>query len=85
VLVGALFVGSMSTVWHDEVTPKIARRLRPLPVAAGLRLDRGAEMGRFNMGSTVILLFPPKAVAWRPHFVTGSTLRVGQDLAELLL
>jgi phosphatidylserine decarboxylase len=85
VLVGALFVGSMSTVWHDEVTPKIARRMQPLPVAAGLRLDRGAEMGRFNMGSTVILLFPPKAVAWRPHFTTGSTLRVGEDLAELLL
>lgn len=85
VLVGALFVGSMSTVWHDEVTPKIARRQRPLPVSAGLRLDRGAEMGRFNMGSTVILLFPPKAVAWRQHFATGSTLRLGEDLAELLL
>jgi phosphatidylserine decarboxylase len=84
ILIGALFVGSMSTVWHDEVTPKIKRRPMPLPVSAGLHLDRGAEMGRFNMGSTVILLFPRGAIEWGSLHAPGTTLRVGQDLARLL-
>ena len=84
VLVGALFVGSMSTVWHDQVTPKSRRRPMPLPVSAGLHLGRGAEMGRFNMGSTVILLFPRGAIEWRPSLGSGTELRVGQDLARLL-
>ena len=84
VLVGALFVGSMSTVWHGEVTPKIRRRPQPLPVSAGLRLERGEEMGRFNMGSTVILLFPRGALEWQREVQAGTPLRVGQDLARLL-
>lgn len=84
VLVGALFVGSMSTVWHGEVTPKIRRRPQPLPVSAGLRLERGEEMGRFNMGSTVILLFPRGALEWQAQLQAGTALRVGQDLARLL-
>jgi phosphatidylserine decarboxylase len=84
ILVGALFVGSMSTVWHGEVTPKIRRKPQPLPVSAGLHLPRGAEMGRFNMGSTVILLFPRNAIEWRSEFQAGTTLRVGQYLARLL-
>jgi phosphatidylserine decarboxylase len=84
VLVGALFVGSMSTVWHGEVTPKIRRRPQPLPVSAGLRLERGQEMGRFNMGSTVIVLFPRGALEWQRELHAGTTLRVGQDMARLL-
>jgi phosphatidylserine decarboxylase len=84
ILVGALFVGSMSTVWHDEVTPKSPRRPMPLPVSAGLRLDRGAEMGRFNMGSTVILLFPRGSIEWATQFSAGTRLRVGENLGRLL-
>lgn len=84
VLVGALCVGSMSTVWHGEVTPRTPRRRAELPLAAAaLPLTKGAEMGRFNMGSTVILLLPRDTAAWRPEFASGSTVRVGQTLARL--
>ncbi len=84
VLVGALFVGSMSTVWHGEVTPRHPRRRTVLPPAgAAASLAKGAEMGRFNMGSTVILLLPPGASEWLPEACPGSTVRVGQTLARL--
>jgi phosphatidylserine decarboxylase len=86
VLVGALFVGSMSTVWHGDVTPRSPRRGARLPLdgsLSSLSLARGAELGRFNMGSTVILLLPPGRTAWLPALTAGSTIRVGQALADL--
>jgi len=86
VLVGALFVGSMSTVWHGEVTPRRPRRRAELRLdasAASLTLGRTAEVGRFNMGSTVILLFPPGAAQWRAALAAGSTVRVGEAIATL--
>lgn len=85
VLVGALFVGSMATVWHEQVTPRSPRRRAMLPMRAqaAAALPKGAEMGRFNMGSTVILLLPPGAAAWLPGLAAGSTVRVGQTLARL--
>jgi phosphatidylserine decarboxylase len=86
VLVGALFVGSMTTIWHGEVTPRSPRRQLELPLVAErgpLALEKGAEMGRFNMGSTVILLLPPGAAAWLPGLQTGGRITVGQPLARL--
>jgi phosphatidylserine decarboxylase len=86
VLVGALFVGSMSTVWHGDVTPRVPRRRLDLPLAgcaAPLSLPKGAEMGRFNMGSTVIVLLPPGRSTWAAGRTAGSTLRVGEPLAHL--
>lgn len=85
-LVGALFVGSIATVWHGDVTPCSPRRAAELPVDTGrapTRLERGAELGRFNMGSTVILLLPPGAAEWLPGLQPGSPVRVGQTLARL--
>ena len=87
VLVGALFVGSMSTVWHGEVTPRSPRVRGALPlefVRAALRLEKGAEMGRFNMGSTVIVLLPPGKAEWLAGLTAGSAIRVGQPLARLV-
>jgi phosphatidylserine decarboxylase len=86
VLVGALFVGSMDTVWHGEVTPRSPRRPIELPLdttRAPLRLEKGAEMGRFNMGSTVILVFPPDTIDWVPAAQPGEAIVVGQPLARL--
>jgi phosphatidylserine decarboxylase len=83
-LVGALFVGSIATVWHGDVTPCSPRRATELPVDTGRaprRLERGAELGRFNMGSTVILLLPPGTGEWLPQLQPGSTVRVGQTIA----
>jgi phosphatidylserine decarboxylase len=86
VMVGALFVGSMSTIWHGAVTPSGARdgvrQLEPR-LAAPLWQPRGAELGTFNLGSTVILLLPPGIARW--HGVPpGTRLRVGQSLGSLL-
>jgi phosphatidylserine decarboxylase len=86
VMVGALFVGSMSTVWHGDVTPRSPRRGAQLPLdgtLSPLALARGAELGRFNMGSTVILLLPPGRASWLPALAAGGTIRVGQALAHL--
>jgi phosphatidylserine decarboxylase len=82
VLVGALFVGSMSTRWHGEVTPRTRRpcELNSAP-GADLRLAKGAEVARFNMGSTVILLLPRGQGDWLGGFAAGSQIRVGQALA----
>ncbi len=85
VLVGALFVGSMSTVWHGEIAPggpRAATRLAP-PDAAASRLEKGAELGRFNMGSTVIVLMPGGTVGWRPELAPGRSIKVGQTLGWL--
>ncbi|MGH8138264.1 MAG: archaetidylserine decarboxylase [Steroidobacteraceae bacterium] len=86
ILVGALFVGSMATVWHGEVTPRKPRQVIELPLDGGqapLRLEKGAEMGRFNMGSTVILLLPRTAGDWLAGKDAGDRIRVGQPLAQL--
>jgi phosphatidylserine decarboxylase len=86
VLVGALFVGSMETVWHGEVTPRIPRKWHELPLdaqRAPLHLPKGAEMGRFNMGSTVILLLAPGLIDGVPGLNPGDTVVVGQALARV--
>jgi phosphatidylserine decarboxylase len=84
-LVGALFVGSISTVWHGEITPPTRRQTRELAPVPGsdAALERGALMGWFNMGSTVVLLFPKGRVQWRPDLQSGMTVRVGQPLGRI--
>jgi phosphatidylserine decarboxylase len=86
ILVGALNVGSMATVWHGDVTPRKHREVTALPVTdllAPTTLTKGDEMARFNMGSTVILLFPPGAATWHSAMVAGQTLRMGQRIGTL--
>ena len=86
VLVGALFVGSIATVWHGDVAPRSPHERVDLPLDASrspLKLSKGAEMGRFNMGSTVILLLPPDMLDWLPKFASGTRIEVGQMLARL--
>ncbi|MFM7800429.1 MAG: archaetidylserine decarboxylase [Planctomycetota bacterium] len=88
-MIGALNVGSMETVWHGEVAPRRPRRLDRLPVAPlgggdPYALGRGDEVARFNMGSTVILLFPPGAVEWRAGLASGTTVRMGETIGRRL-
>ncbi len=80
-LVGAVCVSSMSTVWEGVVAP--GRRLRPAD-HQGPALGAGEEMGRFNMGSTVIVLLPPGAVSWHKDLTPGASVRMGQALADTL-
>jgi len=81
ILVGAIFVGSMETVWAGQVTPPL--RALDHPSWGSVRLSRGEELGRFNMGSTVILLLPPGTVELDPGLKAGAILRMGQALGRL--
>ncbi|MBF0255624.1 MAG: phosphatidylserine decarboxylase [Gammaproteobacteria bacterium] len=85
ILVGAIFVGCMDTVWAGTVAPTDLRnsRWRYGEVESGVQLERGAEMGRFNMGSTVILLLPKGALSWQDHLREGSEIRMGEGLGQL--
>jgi phosphatidylserine decarboxylase len=79
VMVGALNVGSMATVWAGDITPAARRTITRMPLPA-LTLEKGAELGRFNMGSTVILLFEPDRVQWHPMLRAGSVVQLGQAI-----
>lgn len=85
VLVGAIFVGSMETVWHGEVRGQRGQATRW--VYRGderRRFHAGDEIGRFNMGSTVIVLLPQHAAAWEPNIGPGSEVRMGQAISRPL-
>lgn len=79
VMVGALNVGSMATVWAGDITPAARRVITRIP-GAPTKLEKGAELGRFNMGSTVILLFEPGRARWRPEVRAGLGVQLGQCL-----
>jgi phosphatidylserine decarboxylase len=82
VMVGALNVGSMATVWAGDITPAARRVVTTLPPQE-LSLDKGEELGRFNMGSTVILLFQANRARWHRDVQAGATVRLGQSLGLL--
>jgi phosphatidylserine decarboxylase len=84
ILVGALFVGSIETVHCGEVNPPPRGRQAPTRIATGLgrQFAKGEELGRFNMGSTVILLFERNRIAWEPTLVPESTVQLGRPIAR---
>lgn len=86
IMVGALFVGSMETVWAGQVMP--AQDGSPESWSYGhlkdpVTLDKGEEMGRFNMGSTVILLFEKNRVEWLETLTPGTRVRMGRKIGTL--
>lgn len=83
VMVGALLVGSVDTVWAGRICPPHRRRASAF-VAGRAAYARGAEIGRFNMGSTVILLASPGVLRWREGFEAGQSLRMGEAIGSLL-
>jgi phosphatidylserine decarboxylase len=84
ILVGALFVGSIETVHCGEVNPPPRGKKSPTRIATGLgrQFAKGEELGRFNMGSTVILLFERNRVAWESTLVPESTVQLGRPIAR---
>ncbi len=92
VMVGAIFVGSIETVWAGEVTPPAGQQITSRNYLAEkpnqekpIHLLRGQELGRFNMGSTVILLFPRGSIDWLPAIASGARVRMGEAIATLQL
>jgi len=83
VLVGAINVAAIETVWSGLVTPPPGRHIIHTDYSEqGIKLDKGAEVGRFNMGSTVIVIFASN-VKWSSQLQTGSALRMGEAIAEV--
>ena len=87
VLVGAIFVGSIETVWAGEITPPRGRGIKVTSYTASdnvIQLERSEEMGRFNMGgSTIIVLFGPGCVKWQSGLVSEMRVKFGQSLGRV--
>jgi phosphatidylserine decarboxylase len=87
VLVGATIVGSMATVWHGVVNPPRPGTVREWAYHdQDIRLAQGQEMGRFLLGSTVVMLFPAgatsgRSLAFNPAWAPGRPIRLGEAMA----
>jgi phosphatidylserine decarboxylase len=83
VMVGAMLVSSIETVWSGlEIPPYASELTRKDWRGKGIRLERFAEMGRFNMGSTVILLLPAGVARWNASMTASSGVQMGQPLGQ---
>lgn len=83
VLVGATIVGSMATVWHGVVNPPRSGRVREWDYRdKPVELEQGQEMGRFLLGSTVVLLFPKGSTRFNPSWATQRAVRLGEAMGE---
>lgn len=83
ILVGATVVGSMATVWHGVVNPRRVRAISRWSYdEQNIQLKKGEEMGRFLVGSTVILLFPPASVKFDHGLRSEQAIRLGDQLGN---
>ena len=83
VLVGATIVGSMATVWHGQVNPPRTGTLRQWDYVKGqISLQQGEEMGRFLLGSTVVMLFPQGPLQFNPQWAPMRAIQLGESMAQ---
>lgn len=82
-LVGATIVGSMATMWHGVVNPPRSAQLREWHYSdQNVSIKKGAEMGRFLLGSTVVLLFPRGPLRFNPSWAPARPVRLGEAMAD---
>jgi len=83
VLVGATIVGSIATVWHGTVTPPRSTRPRQWQYdSSQIALEKGAEMGRFLLGSTVVMLWPSGSMSFNEQWAESALVRMGETMAH---
>ncbi len=83
VLVGATIVGSMATVWHGTVNPPRPGGMREWRYDdEAVALKQGDEMGRFLLGSTVVMLFPKDTLSFNPAWAPGLAIRMGEEMGS---
>ncbi|WP_444892592.1 archaetidylserine decarboxylase [Microbulbifer sp. JMSA004] len=85
ILVGAMIVAGIETVWAGQVAP-IQRKVINTDYLekAPVHLEKGEEMGRFKLGSTVIMLFGADQVSWLDQLEAESPVRMGEHFGNLL-
>ena len=84
ILVGAIFVSSVETVWHGVVTPPTISKVRRWQYSENAPvLKKGEEMGRFNMGSTIIVLFGKDKARWEEGFIAGKAVKLGELIGKI--
>ena len=82
-LVGATIVGSMATVWHGVVNPPRPGHVREWNYAEQqIAFRQGDEMGRFLLGSTVVMLFPKGVVRFNPDWAPARAIRLGEAMGS---
>ena len=82
-LVGATIVGSMATVWHGVVNPTRSRGVREWKYdTQQVLLKKGDEMGRFLLGSTVVMLFPENALQFNPQWDAAQGVQMGEVMGN---
>ena len=85
VLVGATIVGSMATVWHGVVNPPRLPSVKTWHYAdQKVELQQGEEMGRFLLGSTVVMLFPKTPLLFSPSWEPGRAIKMGEAMATAI-
>ncbi len=84
ILVGAIMVSSMETVFNGLVTPPYAKKVTEVELKGNTQLAKGDEVGRFNMGSTVILLFPPNFAELNKDLAENTVVQLGEKIATIL-
>jgi phosphatidylserine decarboxylase len=85
ILVGAIFVSSVETVWHGVVTPPSVTTVQSWQYQDNApRLEIGEEMGRFNMGSTIIVLFGKDKVQWDAEFKAEKTVKLRELVGRVV-
>ena len=83
VLVGATIVGSMATVWHGQVNPPRPGTVREWRYESqDVRLQKGEEMGRFLLGSTVVMLFPENSLRFPDDWLSTRPLQMGEAMSR---
>ncbi|MET0264076.1 MAG: archaetidylserine decarboxylase [Duganella sp.] len=83
-LVGATIVGSMATVWHGLVNPPRLPQVTEWTYEdQNIELKQGAELGRFLLGSTVVMLFPKDALQFNPAWQPAGPVRLGEAMGNL--
>ena len=83
VLVGATVVGSMATVWHGVVNPPRTRKVREWRYDdQPVHLKQGQEMGRFLLGSTVVMLWPKGQIRFNPDWQAARAVRLGEKMGD---
>ena len=82
-LVGATIVGSMATVWHGQINPPRPGVIREWRYdEQNIVLQKGEEMGRFLLGSTVVMLFPKDGLAFNPDWAPTGAIRMGEAMGS---